>query len=618
MEATFDGPIDDFIGDLLTTNLEIVCRIFAHCEGFPCAALENPGLVGDFLFRKHIPHNTYFSGVPGRSISEIRSEADLRDRLSEHLKAKYGNPVPTPGTTGYLFPELDPINQTVRPAARFRDLQRELRNVVRCDSQLNLTEERPRFPTSVTCGRLITRSVATFVALIFLVLAWGLTSFFGAGPAVLAATASEFIDAAPQKLFWAWAFLIVTWYGIRRGQTHLAPDTWPRFDRGWYYLHSEFVQLLLAAWKAAILIVGAGLAFHYIEHPNAIADLGWFREIVFWVFTALAIFTVRFGLRRLRAPILRRLEIGPYVTTKAALERAHDRERVDALNMVGLIGLIVLYIPLVAFADAVCDFGAGGTPAARGFAALGWIAAATVLIAFAAALALCAKNSLLLIAEILQHKENKTYARAAELARRNICSSKAKEREEHHLHRNQNHFASVTLVKSWQRMLLLRLTLWLVNFVARYIDNKGKLGGIPTIFSARWLLLDGGHRLVFLTNYVGAWDSYLGEFSDLNAYIGVNAIWTNTYLPLTDAEKCALETESDRVGFPRSRLMLFGGAAYEQPFKAYVRKSQLPTLAWYGAYTDLSVPNINDNSRIRRDLFRTLNTAELNDLFSRI
>ncbi len=132
------------------------------------------------------------------------------------------------------------------------------------------------------------------------------------------------------------------------------------------------------------------------------------------------------------------------------------------------------------------------------------------------------------------------------------------------------------------------------------------------------MLLDRGHRLIFLTNFVGAWDSYLGEFSDLNAYVGVNAIWTNTYVALSDREKQQLGTKERDVAFPRSSLLIFGGAAFEQPFKAYVRQSQVETRTWYGTYPRLRAPNINDNSRIRRDLFRKLSTAELDALFKRI
>ncbi|MEL7467156.1 MAG: hypothetical protein AAFN27_01800 [Pseudomonadota bacterium] len=624
MEATFDGPIEDFVGDLLTTNFTSLCKIFSNCAGFPRNPFENPGLVADFLVRKHIPHDAYFSGVPGRSISEIKSEAELRDRLSAHLHSRYGNPEVEGGPTSQAScgasddaddPDEDLRN---RPAARFRDLQRELRNVVRRDPRLNLTEERPSFPASVTYGWLIWRSLFALVGVIFLAIGWGLLSLAGAGLPVIAQSVSGLLDNDVDKLFWAWAFLVVTWYWLRRLRTWLAPATWPRFERGAYYLKEEFARLVLAVWRWAILITGGAFAFHYLERADGTPPFGWSSEIAFWAVVTLLVMGAFYGLRILRAPVLRRLEIGPFVTREAALKRARDRECLDHLNMAGRAGWLVLYLPFIAVVETVLPLTGHGGLAAVGFCLLGWLAALAILAASAMALALAVKDAILIIAHGLQKREDNTYARAAELARRNISNSKAQAREEHHTHRNQNHFASVTLVKSGTRRLYLRVILWLVNFVARYFDNKGKLGGIPTIFSARWLLLDDGHRLVFLTNYVGAWDSYLGEFSDLNAYIGVNAIWTNTYLPLTACEQRLLETKHDGVGFPRSKLLLFCGAAYEQPFKAYVRKSQIETLAWYGAYTDLSVPNINDNTRIRRDLFRTLRTDELEDLFSRI
>jgi hypothetical protein len=64
-------------------------------------------------------------------------------------------------------------------------------------------------------------------------------------------------------------------------------------------------------------------------------------------------------------------------------------------------------------------------------------------------------------------------------------------REEHGYMRCQNHYISLTHVKScFLRGWLLTLALSVVNFLARYKDNKGTLGGIPTIFSARWVLID--------------------------------------------------------------------------------------------------------------------------------
>jgi hypothetical protein len=54
-----------------------------------------------------------------------------------------------------------------------------------------------------------------------------------------------------------------------------------------------------------------------------------------------------------------------------------------------------------------------------------------------------------------------------------------------------------------------------------------------------------------------------------------------------------------------------GGAADEQRFKTYARRSQIPAQLWYSAYPFLSVPNILDNAAIRQNLWGDLNDSEL-------
>ena len=119
-------------------------------------------------------------------------------------------------------------------------------------------------------------------------------------------------------------------------------------------------------------------------------------------------------------------------------------------------------------------------------------------------------------------------------------------------------------------------------------STVGTLGDIPTILSARWVLIDDGRRLLFLDNYGGAWDSYLNEFIDMTAVKGLNAIWTNTFVE--GASRRALQ-------LPRNAGSISGrGAQAEQPFKAYVRESQIETIAWYSGYPTLSVVNINTST----------------------
>jgi hypothetical protein len=48
------------------------------------------------------------------------------------------------------------------------------------------------------------------------------------------------------------------------------------------------------------------------------------------------------------------------------------------------------------------------------------------------------------------------------------------------------------------------------------------------------------------------------------------------------------------------------GAQAEQPFKAYVRESQIETIVWYSGYHTLSVVDINTSTAIRQSLSKPL------------
>ena len=151
----------------------------------------------------------------------------------------------------------------------------------------------------------------------------------------------------------------------------------------------------------------------------------------------------------------------------------------------------------------------------------------------------------------------------------------------------------------------MRGTLFVVALLARFWFNRGDLGGIPTILAARWTLIDNGRRLLFFSNYGGGWDSYLNEFIDMGAVNGLNAIWTNTFLP----------RHGDRYEFPETKYYLWRGAENERPFKAYVRESQIETLVWYSAYPRLTIININTNTALRQALFKPLEPFELDSVF---
>jgi hypothetical protein len=151
--------------------------------------------------------------------------------------------------------------------------------------------------------------------------------------------------------------------------------------------------------------------------------------------------------------------------------------------------------------------------------------------------------------------------------------------------RPQNHLSSVTQVKLGPfRFFVLKTVLAAINLAGRYYYNKGQLGGIPSIHFARWAVINRGKQLLFLSNFDGSWEHYLGEFVD-QAARGLTAVWSNS------------------VGFPRTNGLFKGGATDEQRFKAYARNSQVPTQLWYSAYPFLSVGNILNNAQIREKLW---------------
>jgi hypothetical protein len=151
----------------------------------------------------------------------------------------------------------------------------------------------------------------------------------------------------------------------------------------------------------------------------------------------------------------------------------------------------------------------------------------------------------------------------------------------------QNQMTAVSEVKpGLLRLITLRVVLWIVDSLGRTLWDKGALRGIRTIHFARWFVVkekNGTRWLVFLSNYDGSWENYLGEFVD-QAKSGLTAVWSNT------------------VGFPESKWLLGAGARRELKFKRWVRRQQIRTQVWYSAYPDLSVANVQNDSDLRRGL----------------
>ncbi|SEO08453.1 hypothetical protein SAMN05192574_105244 [Mucilaginibacter gossypiicola] len=155
----------------------------------------------------------------------------------------------------------------------------------------------------------------------------------------------------------------------------------------------------------------------------------------------------------------------------------------------------------------------------------------------------------------------------------------------------QNHLAVVTDIKSPKfRLYLLKFVLFAINLIAR-TATKGKLSGIPSIHFAHWSVINNGQQMLFLSNYDGSWISYLDDFID-KAARGLTGIWSNS------------------KGFPSTRFLILDGARDELQFKAYSRNHQVPSLVWYSAYRDLTVQNIDKDSKIREAIPANLTDTE--------
>jgi hypothetical protein len=123
------------------------------------------------------------------------------------------------------------------------------------------------------------------------------------------------------------------------------------------------------------------------------------------------------------------------------------------------------------------------------------------------------------------------------------------------------------------------------------------LGYASGIHFAHWYLVDGGRRLLFLSNYDGDFSGYLDEFIR-GAAEGVNLIWQGSRLLPRGAAGPGHPAVSHPRAFPTVRRFVLHGCHHEQWFKAYVRDSMLPHVFRFEAY-DHSLQNILAARRLR-------------------
>ena len=180
-----------------------------------------------------------------------------------------------------------------------------------------------------------------------------------------------------------------------------------------------------------------------------------------------------------------------------------------------------------------------------------------------------------------------------------------------------NHIVSLTDVRrpyAWHAFWL-RRWLGLISWLGVWVFPLGRLGQAAGIKYGHWHVIDGGRRLVFCSNYDGAFGGYLDEFI-VGATWGVNLFWGNTELLPRPAATAGQPAVSHlRLFPPRYAGAMHGGCEFEQAFKAYARDSMLPHLYLFQAYTHTQ-GQIERATTLRDALFGPRNAVN-DDLLAR-
>jgi hypothetical protein len=133
------------------------------------------------------------------------------------------------------------------------------------------------------------------------------------------------------------------------------------------------------------------------------------------------------------------------------------------------------------------------------------------------------------------------------------------------------------------RLSTIRFVLAVIDYTAKHIFNRGRLGRVTTIHFARWVFLDNKRRVIFISNYDGSLESYMDDFINKVAF-GLNVVFSNG------------------VGYPQTNWLILDGAKDEQNFKNYLRRHQMPTQVWYNAHSGLTARDRQRNALIREGL----------------
>ena len=593
-EATFDGSRDGFLEALLHAASGAIDEIYRHCEGYPASGSATPELVKKYLASHDEGAHALYLGNPGRTVAQIKDEAQIYDSLTDAVYRSWSRDKAMPATVTGILQELqdvicsEPGRQWAAQATAAMPWEVAWRTAVPLAAVLTALGAACLlgWGVVVVSGLCDTRSGQTCVDM--------MGNLLFSRQEVRYLTHDLHLSNGYLVVCLGLSVLIVIWLGLR------LVELWFRIlindsRRHTFWLRvSIHILIILRYFLIAVFVMYSALTPAVIWNPS-------FGHTVLLLFVAGTVIVLcQHWLTSLKLAVqFRELEPRQEIWRCLAID-------ILRVGMVVTVTFTVVVLTRPVFLGNWFEEIFQGLIHLMSFP----ITLAMKLTIYAVVGAIAAYaigGSLLARLRINECRDAHRFSGADELAA--FDNSGVYAREEGGINTYQNHLVSLTHVKpGLLPVLSLRLTLLAVRLLSRFWYNNGKLGGISTILSARWVVIDGGRRLLFLDHYSGAWNSYLNEFIDMTAVFGLNAIWTNTFISV----------RGSRYGFPETEYYFWKGAQAEQPFKAYVRHSQIETLAWYSAYPTVSTVNVNTNAGVRQSLFMPLVSCEIDALLQEL
>jgi hypothetical protein len=628
-EATFDGSRSDFLRELWRVAPEGLNTLYKDCVDYPSSGLDIPELVEEYLIRHDVGAHTVFLGSPGRLVSQIQGEDRIRNELVTYLSCQCAKP--DTASLGVLQKAMQRDVIGGRPENRWAEQPAPVPWEIAYRAWV--------VAAAVLVGLLALCAIGVLVidgplhlgpARAWLHCLFGRTWQLGVWLTQGDAPGLSWLGSVINQLrVLPLVILLAAAWAIVR-VLELIVRAWTENPHEQYFIWRFPLQLLIVfKYVLPVFLVGFVVLGLFSDSPGCVVATSE-KPAIAPVDNSASGASLLGGKATPPAPLVSFVLLLAMVLVWTALSYwatslklavefqeltpAGENWRLfllDLMRFAKVVALVVAAIIIVLHLPSSIQQRLGKiVPPTYVLLEVTVYVVVGLLAVYVAALCL------LLVIRTRELMDRHRFKDAEHLLTEADDNALVYAREEGGINRYQNHLASLTYVKpGFVRRWALRATLFVVKLLSRFWFNRGELGGIPTILSARWVLIDGGRRLLFLDNYSGAWNSYLDEFIDMGAVKGLNAIWSNTFVKTNASEKTA---GGRRYNYPHTRFYFWRGAQDAPAFKAYVRQSQVETLAWYSAYPRLNVYNINMNTELRQSLFAQLSTCDLDRLVNRL